>query len=119
MSQSSPITTVITTVNEELSAQFTKDQLVEMLSTENIYEVVFEKKDGTIRTMYCSRNSSFIPAKPETITESATSDPKPARKENPNVVPVYDLQKSAWRSFTVSSVKSIRTVEAVPEVAGQ
>lgn len=113
MSQISPITTV----DEELSAQFTKDQLVEMLSTENIYEVVFEKKDGTLRTMYCSRNSSFIPAKPETITESAesaTSDPKPVRKENPNVVPVYDIQKSAWRNFTVSSVKSIRTVESVP-----
>lgn len=98
---------------------FTKEQLVETLATEQKYRVVFEKKDGTIRTMYCTRNSTFIPLPPEPPVESLTEgvffpEPKPPRKENPNVLPVYDLQKESWRSFTVASVKSIEPVDDVP-----
>jgi len=31
------------------------------------------------------------------------------RKENPDVVAVYDMEKSAWRSFRIDSVTSIET----------
>lgn len=100
---------------------FTKEQLAETLATEQKYRVVFEKKDGTIRTMYCTRNSTFIPQPPvvETLTEGAVQpEPKAPRKENPNVLPVYDLQKESWRSFTVASVKSIEAVDEVPALEG-
>ncbi len=73
--------------------------LTELLSSE-IVTVTFEKKDGTIRNMRCTRNSALIPAAP--VTES-----KRTKAATPGVLPVYDVEAAGWRSFTITSIKAI------------
>ena len=60
--------------------------------------VVFEKKDGTLREMRCTLKD--VPQY-ERKTESETT-----RKKNDEVMSVYDMDKSEWRSFRIDSVKS-------------
>ena len=62
--------------------------------------VVFEKKDGTLREMRCTLKD--VPQY-ERKTESETP-----RKKNDEVISVYDLDKSDWRSFRIDSVKNVR-----------
>jgi hypothetical protein len=58
-------------------------------------KVVFEKKDRTVRTMYCHRIMAQIP--PE-------HHPKGMRQAAAFNIPVFDIEKREWRSFNVSSV---------------
>lgn len=53
------------------------------------FTVTFTKTDGTERKMRCMMEPPTGPIK------------------NPNVVPVMDLDKGAWRSFKVDSVIEI------------
>ena len=62
--------------------------------------VVFEKKDGTLREMRCTLKD--VPQY-ERKTESETP-----RKKNDEVMSVYDMDKSEWRSFRIDSVKEIK-----------
>lgn len=66
--------------------------------------VTFTKKDGTSRVMTCTTNSALIPA---TDTPAGTS----TRAQNPNVIPVYDLETGAWRSFRWDSVTSAEAID--------
>lgn len=66
------------------------------------YEIVFEKKDGTLRSMRCTLMSELIPKKQKELILELMDKPK---KKIPNhIVPVYDLEKQEWRSFRVDSV---------------
>lgn len=76
---------------------FTKEELQEQLKT-GPQIVTFTKADGTERVMRCTLNESYLPLQEEKETK---------RKPNDEVVPVWDLDKNAWRSFRVDSVKSI------------
>lgn len=69
----------------------------------NPVTVTFTKKDGTERVMRCTLQPELLP-KVE-LKESA----KP-RKESNTSMRVFDLDKGEWRSFTIKSVKQIRTV---------
>lgn len=60
-----------------------------------IMEVVFTKKDGTERLMICTLSKEYLP---ETYVASG-------KKINPEVISVFDLENSAWRSFRLDSVK--------------
>jgi hypothetical protein len=71
--------------------------LVEKLAHYSNVTVTFEKKDGTERVMNCTLQVSIVP---QVNTEST-------RKENDDVVAVWDLEKDAWRSFRVDSIKSV------------
>ena len=62
--------------------------------------VVFEKKDGTLREMRCTLKD--VPQY-ERKTES-----EPTRKKNDEVMSVYDMDKSEWRSFRIDSIKEIK-----------
>lgn len=62
--------------------------------------VSFTKANGEVREMRCTLRSDMIPATP--IVEGKTS-----KKENPDVQAVWDLDKSAWRSFRFDSVNHI------------
>ena len=62
--------------------------------------VVFEKKDGTLREMRCTIKD--VPQY-ERKTESETP-----RKKNDEVMSVYDMDKSEWRSFRIDSIKEIK-----------
>ena len=66
--------------------------------------VVFTKKDGTERVMKCTTNPELVPA--VEIVESA--EPKKEKKVNEEVMPVYDLEAKAWKSFRWDSIKEVR-----------
>ncbi len=53
------------------------------------FVVIFTKSDGTQRKMRCMMEPPTGPIK------------------NPDVVPVMDLDKGAWRSFRIDSVVSL------------
>lgn len=73
--------------------------------------VVFTKKDGTERVMLCTTNESLVP---QVLHESNTDNPvdfpvaKKERKANEEVMPVYDLEAKAWKSFRWDSIKQVR-----------
>jgi hypothetical protein len=66
--------------------------------------VVFTKKDGKERVMNCTTNPELVPA--VELLESA--EPKKEKKVNEEVMPVYDLEAKAWKSFRWDSIKQVR-----------
>jgi len=71
----------------------TRDEMVGQLQ-EGVREVMFTKKDGTIRHMKCTLNPMIAPK----ILEAKT------QKNNPDIIPVWDLEKMQWRSFRSDSI---------------
>ena len=65
--------------------------------------VTFTKKDGTERVMKCTTDATLIMFKDPTVLESKGS----TRKVNEDIIPVYDLEQSAWKSFRWDSVKQV------------
>ena len=65
--------------------------------------IVFTKKDGTERVMNCTINSELVPADP--VVEGVE---KKEKKVNEEVMPVYDLDAKAWKSFRWDSIKQVR-----------
>lgn len=65
--------------------------------------IVFTKKDGTERVMKCTTDTTLIMFKDPTILESKES----TRKVNEDIMPVYDLENSAWKSFRWDSIKQV------------
>ena len=65
--------------------------------------VIFTKKDGTERVMKCTTNPTVIMFKDPTILES-----KKERKVSEDVMPVYDLESDAWKSFRWDSIKTVQ-----------
>ena len=72
-----------------------KASLLEALS-KGVVTVVFTKKDGTDRTMSCTRNSVLIPSE---------FHPKNESKEIGDNIPVFDVEANGWRSFNYNSLK--------------
>lgn len=64
-----------------------------------IIQISFEKVDGSVRDMQCTLMESKIPD--EKKPKSTNS------KSNPSVLPVFDVEKEAWRSFRWDSIKKI------------
>lgn len=77
----------------------TKEDLVKLLK-ERVVTVKFKKKDDSIRKMVCTLSEEYLP-EPEPLVEGEV---KRTKKDNPNTLPVWDLEKLAWRSFRVDSV---------------
>jgi WYL_2, Sm-like SH3 beta-barrel fold len=77
----------------------TKEDLIKLLK-EKVVTVKFKKKDDSIRKMVCTLSEDYLPD-PEDVVEGQE---KKKKKENPNTLPVWDLEKLAWRSFRVDSV---------------
>lgn len=73
-----------------------------------VYEICFEKKDGSFRVMKCTLMSSLIPKRLDEVNEELLLTPK--RKSNPNVVCAFDLEKQSWRSFRVESVATFKEI---------
>jgi hypothetical protein len=78
--------------------------------------VVFTKKDGTERVMECTTSLSLVPVVEEKVHETNTDNPidfpapKKEKKINEDVMPVYDLESKAWKSFRWDSIKQVRFV---------
>jgi len=76
-------------------------------------KVTFTKKDGTERVMECTTKAGLvpdpIPAPHFTNTDNPIDFPIPKKekKVNEDVMPVYDLESKAWKSFRWDSVKQV------------
>ena len=86
---------------------FTKTQIRNMAKQGHI-AVEFTKTDGTIRKMTCTLQEEFLPPK----HQAETLIPPAAGHED--LLAAWDLEKSAWRSFKISSVISVTPIETPP-----
>lgn len=62
-----------------------------------VMKVTFEKIDGSTREMLCTLNSQYLPETTEKTTKNV-------RKENNDVISVYDIENDGWRSFRIDNV---------------
>ena len=73
-----------------------------------VVTVVFEKADGTERTMRCTLSDLYVPqVEPQMLSEYDGNVPKSTRQLNDNVQPVWDIDAGGWRSFRLDSVKQV------------
>ena len=83
-----------------------REILVEGLKR-NLMKVVFTKANGEERIMNCTLHDSVLPEQP--IREIK-------KKENLEVLSVWDIDANGWRSFRIDSIKEVKVVEAVKEL---
>jgi hypothetical protein len=83
---------------DETERQIYRDWVTGLLQS-NTVVVEFIKTDGTLRTMSATLKPDVV-----VITESKTGR---AKKENPEVCSVWDIDARGWRSFRFDKVKSI------------
>ena len=72
----------------------TKQSLKEVFS-KNVVHITFKKVDGADRKMKCTLKPEFLPEQKESTRK---------KPENDNVLPVWDLNLNAFRSFRVDSL---------------
>ena len=77
-----------------------RKEISEVLSTSTCV-VSLVKVNGERRDMECTLDPAYIP-KVEVVETSSNSKKKPE-----SVLPVWDVNKEAWRSFRVDSVFKI------------
>ena len=77
---------------------FERELLKEALD-HNIVTVTFNKVDGTERVMQCTLMNDVVPAT------------KGTKKDNPEVLNVWDIDKRDWRSFRVANVTGYELVK--------
>jgi len=65
----------------------------------NICKVVFTKKNGELREMLCTLREDIV------VPHEKTTDR--VKELNEEVLPVWDCEKNAWRSFRVDSIIGI------------
>lgn len=68
--------------------------------------IVFTKKDGTEREMFCTLSESKIPT--EKQPKSQASDSTTAGQGNESAIRVFDTVKQEWRSFRWDAIKEVR-----------
>ena len=77
------------------------------LLLENECVVEFTKVNGEVRSMPCTLNPLIVPPAPEPKVLTQGEVPK-VKKENPNVMNVWCLDKKEWRSFRIANVISAK-----------
>jgi hypothetical protein len=77
----------------------TKENLKESLK-QNILIIDFKKKDDSVRKMICTLKADYLPE----VKISEEDKEKKEKAENPNALPVWDLEKKAWRAFRIDSI---------------
>ena len=65
-----------------------------------VMKITFTKVNGEERIMDCTLQEHMIP-----LTDEKN------RKENEEVLPVFDINKGEWRSFRLDSVTNIELLE--------
>lgn len=70
---------------------------IEALLTKLDLSIVFQKTDGSLRTMECTLKDSVIPA----IQDSR-------KRKNAGTLTVYDTQKQEWRSMKWDRIVSTK-----------
>jgi hypothetical protein len=82
----------------------TREQLSELLHTGECM-VEFTKVNGEVRSMPCTLKAEFIT---DPTPAPNLEDPPKVKKENPNVMNVWCLDKKEWRSFRIANVISAK-----------
>lgn len=85
----------------------TREQLSELLHSGECL-VEFTKVNGEIRSMPCTLKAEFIPDPIPAPNFPNLEDPPKVKKENPNVMSVWCLDKKEWRSFRIANVISAK-----------
>ena len=88
----------------------TLDQLIAETKGK-FFSVTFTKKDGTERVMKCTTSAELVPIVESKIHVTNTDNPidfPKVKKVNEDVMPVYDLESKAWKSFRWDSIKSVQ-----------
>ncbi|HIG89999.1 MAG TPA: DUF2693 domain-containing protein [Flavobacteriaceae bacterium] len=75
-----------------------RNELILALKKDNV-KVIFEKVNGNVRKMLC------------TLREDAIPKTTVKKKENKDVLVVWDLGKKAWRSFRMDSITKIEPIK--------
>ena len=88
---------------------FDKYELKEILSN-TVSTVVFTKVDGTEREMKCTLLPEYLPQKPVVEGQQLLTEALP-RKENPDTLAVWDMERNGWRSLRTDSVQAVITHE--------
>lgn len=73
-----------------------KQEILDQLHA-GVTTVKFTKVNGEFREMRCTLNEAMLP-------ERQVDNVSQARKENPSVQSVWDVDKQAWRSFKWENV---------------
>jgi len=84
-------------------------ELIEDLQ-KKILRITFTKVDGTTRVMKCTLNRSL------TEYTSPVSKSFKERAQNEEVIPVWDVENSAWRSFRLANVTKVENLGIIPPV---
>lgn len=84
-----------------------RNREIRHLLHEHDCEVTFTKVNGTVRTMPCTLRESAIPLKPVDIGSKSSEK----RLRALDVLSVWCLDKSEWRSFKVANVTQIRVLD--------
>lgn len=72
---------------------WTKESITEQLR-QGILDIQFVKKDGSLREMRCTLNEKYLP----------TSTNESTKKDNPDVLAVWDIDSNGWRSFIIKQL---------------
>jgi hypothetical protein len=86
---------MITIVKNKVDKPF----LQGMIKT-GVYSITFKKVDESMRVMKCTLMKDRLPVLDESVER------KP-RKENDQVLNVWDLEKEDWRSMRIDSVLNV------------
>jgi len=83
--------------NEERfdKTKFRNEEFLKSFLSHSSHVIVFEKNDGSIRTMNATRDKSLITVEPKN---------NKTRKINEDYIPVFDLDIQEWRSFNIDSL---------------
>lgn len=80
-----------------------KDQVRKALHDSKDLRIVFTKKDGTDREMFCTLNENKIPT--DKLPKSEASNSTTIGSANESAIRVFDTIKQEWRSFRWDAVK--------------
>ena len=88
------------------TAQEQYDAIKQALHSNVECTVHFTKKDGSVRIMDCSLDSTIIP---QTVHTATTTTTVVSHMPSIETITVWCTDKSAWRAFKTGSVISIET----------
>ena len=92
----------------ELAPKEIIKRLYQIALREGVHEVKFIKLNGVERVMRCTLDPALVPERKAPLNEEEESEMK--RKENPDSVPVWDLDKKAWRAFRWDSIRAFQKI---------
>jgi hypothetical protein len=88
--------------------KITREEYADALM-QGVYELAFQKKDGSLRVMYCTLIPDLIPKTLEEIEKEFLKLAK--RKTSEKTLSVFDLNANEWRSFRTDAVVTFNKIK--------